>query len=457
MTETNRIEYKRELSEGLEREVVSFLNYRKGGTIYLGLDQSGESVGMMDVDQKQLIVKDRIKNNIRPSALGLFDIITERISDKNVIKITIASGLEKPYYLKKYGMSEKGCYLRLGSSAEPMSSKIIDELYAKRTRNTLSKIVAPRQDLKFSDLLIYYNELGYTLRHTMKKNLGLETEDAKLNYVGYLLSDKNHVTIKVAKYKGTNRVDLTENNEFGNQCLVKAVKQVIDKLNVENITINKITYKERIEYNLWHSIALREAVINAFVHNDYTNELTPKFEIFSDRIEITSAGSLPNGLSREGFFDGVSAPRNKELMRVFKDLELVEYLGSGIPRILEYYDKKCFVFLDHFLRIVFYKNNGDKEIASIEKGGVIDEKGGVIDEKGGVIDENIKLTVRQRDLLNHIQRNNRLTYIELSKMMGINQSAIGKHINFLKQKGFLVREKGTRGFWKVKKEVISNS
>ena len=243
---------------------------------------------------------------------------------------------------------------------------------------------------------------------------------------------------------------MTENNEFGNQCLVKAVKQVIDKLNVENITINKITYKERIEYNLWHSIALREAVINAFVHNDYTNELTPKFEIFSDRIEITSAGSLPNGLNREGFFDGVSAPRNKELMCVFKDLELVEYLGSGIPRILEYYDKKCFVFLDHFLRIVFYKNNGDKEIASIEKGSVIDEK-------GGVIDGNIKLTVRQRDLLNHIQRNNRLTYIELSKMMGINQSAIGKHINFLKQKGFLVREKGTRGFWKVKKEVISNS
>ena len=242
MIEINRIEYKRELSEGLEREVVSFLNYRKGGTIYLGLDQSGESVGMMNVDQKQLIVKDRIKNNIRSSALGLFDIITERISDKNVIKITIASGLEKPYYLKKYGMSEKGCYLRLGSSAEPMSSKMIDELYAKRTRNTLSKIVAPRQDLKFSDLLIYYNELGYTLRHTMKKNLGLETEDAKLNYVGYLLSDKNHVTIKVAKYKGTNRVDLTENNEFGNQCLVKAVKQVIDKLNVENITINKITY-----------------------------------------------------------------------------------------------------------------------------------------------------------------------------------------------------------------------
>ncbi len=149
---------------------------------------------------------------------------------------------------------------------------------------------------------------------------------------------------------------------------------------------------------------------------------------------------LPNELSKKEFFDGISAPRNKELMRVFKDLELVEYLGSGIPRILENYDKECFVFFENFLRIVFYNNIGDKHIAS--------------NKKGGVINQVIKPTLRQRDLLNHIQGNNRLTYVELSKIMGINQSAIGKHINILKQKGFLIRKKGTRGFWKVKKILL---
>ena len=82
------------------------------------------------------------------------------------------------------------------------------------------------------------------------------------------------------------------------------------------------------------TIAFREAIINAFVHNDYTREIAPKFEIFKDRIEITSAGSLPEGLSKSEFFDGFSIPRNKELMRIFKDLDLVEQLGSGIPRIL---------------------------------------------------------------------------------------------------------------------------
>lgn len=119
-------------------------------------------------------------------------------------------------------------------------------------------------------------------------------------------------------------------------------------------------YKRKGESCTWfrapqihNSIALKEAIINAFVHNDYTREIAPKFEIFSDRIEITSAGSLPHGLSAAEFFEGISFPRNKELMRIFKDLDLVEQLGSGIPRILESYSKDSFYFFENFLRMVF--------------------------------------------------------------------------------------------------------
>jgi predicted HTH transcriptional regulator len=97
------------------------------------------------------------------------------------------------------------------------------------------------------------------------------------------------------------------------------------------------------------------------VHNDYSREIPPKFEIFSDRIEITSAGSLPEGIGEEDFFDGVSVPKNKELMRIFRDLELVEQLGSGIPRILHAYGKESFRFMDNFMRISFPV---DKEVQS---------------------------------------------------------------------------------------------
>lgn len=98
---------------------------------------------------------------------------------------------------------------------------------------------------------------------------------------------------------------------------------------------------------------MREAVINALVHNDYTSEIPPKVEFFADRIEITSFGGLPQGMTVDEFFEGYSFPRNKELMRVFKDLDLVEHLGSGVPRILTTYGKECFKFTDNFLRMTF--------------------------------------------------------------------------------------------------------
>ena len=94
-------------------------------------------------------------------------------------------------------------------------------------------------------------------------------------------------------------------------------------------------------------------MINAIVHNDYTSEVPPKFEFFDDRIEITSFGSLPQGMTEKEFFEGYSIPRNKELMRVFRDLDLVEHLGSGIPRILRCYGKECFKFTENFLRMTF--------------------------------------------------------------------------------------------------------
>lgn len=137
------------------------------------------------------------------------------------------------------------------------------------------------------------------------------------------MADVNNVSIKVAKYKGLNRVELIENNEYGYCSLIKATKNVLDKIGVENTTFATITSKQRIERRLWNPIALQEAIYNAIVHNNYTREVPPKFEIFDDRIEITSAGSLPEGLSEADFFEGVSIPRNKELMRVYRDLELV--------------------------------------------------------------------------------------------------------------------------------------
>ena len=161
----------------------------------------------------------------------------------------------------------------------------------------------------------------------------LLTGDGSYNYVAYLLSDENGNSIKLAKYAGTDRCNLISNNEFGYCSLLKATDSVLDKLNIENTVTSVKTYPYRIDKTLWNNKTMRVLVINAIVHNDYSNEIPPKFEIFSDRVEITSAGRLPEGMDEEDFFNGVSNPRNKELMRVFRDVEMVESLGSGIPLV----------------------------------------------------------------------------------------------------------------------------
>ncbi len=353
MSETNRIEYKRELTPkvDIEKEVVAFLNYHEGGMIYIGIDKDGKTLGVSDIDSDMLKIKDRLKHNISPSAMGLFDVVTDNKDDIELIKIIIAGGTEKPYFKKKYGMTEKGCFIRIGTAAEPMQQAMIDRMFSSRTRNSLGKIRSHRQDLTFEQLKIYYEEIGLKLTKHFKKNLELLTEDEKLNYVAYLLADENGTSIKVAKYSGTDRVILIENNEYGYCSLIKATKRVLDKLDLENRTISKITSKERIDKRLWNAVALREAIVNAIIHNDYTREVPPKFEIFSDRLEINSYGGLFEGMTQIDFFEGLSLPRNKELMRVYKDLGMVEQLGSGVPRILQIYNKDCFKFSENFLRI----------------------------------------------------------------------------------------------------------
>lgn len=205
-----------------------------------------------------------------------------------------------------------------------MTESMIEDLFSRRIRNSLSKIESPRKSLSFEQLQIYYQSKDLTLNDKFKENLDLLTKDGKYNYIAYLLADNNGVSIKVAKYAGTTKVDLIENEEYGYCSLIKATKSVLDKFDVENKTSAKITSKERLERKLVDRVALREAVINAVVHNDYTYEVPPLFEIFSDRIVITSYGGLLNGLSEEDFFNCRSMPRNRELMRVFKDVGLVE-------------------------------------------------------------------------------------------------------------------------------------
>lgn len=281
--------------------------------------------------------------------MGLVDIGVETLSGKNVLHLSISEGMEKPYYIKRYGMSEKGCFIRSGSAVMPMNARMIERLLVRRSRIYLKQLSSPAQRLSFEQLRIFYHEHGHVLNDNFAGNLDFLTDDGKYNWLAYLLSDNNHVTFPFAKYAGNDKVELMVNQECGFCSLIRVADRLLERIRNTNETFTKITSTYRQEKQRFDLEAVREILINALVHNDYTYEMTPVVEVYSDRLSITSYGGLPLGLSKEEMFKGRSVRRNPELMRIFKDVELVEQLGSGMQRILKSYGPEIFDISDNFV------------------------------------------------------------------------------------------------------------
>lgn len=436
--EDSRTELKEILNDKFEKEIIAFLNH-SGGDLYIGVKDNLNVIGIDNnkIDKMQLEIKDRIKNNISPSLLGLFDLFVEEYDDKKIIHIKVAGGIEKPYYLKKKGMTPEGCFIRTGNSVEKMTDEQIKNLFSKRVRTSLKNIVSPTQQLSFSELKIYYLEMGYKVNDNFLRQLDLIMDDGKYNYLAYLLSDTNSVSIKVATYSGTNAYDLIENEEYGYCSLIKATKRVIEKFEMINRTYSKITGDaQRKELKMFDKEAVREALINAIVHNQWDTENPPKFEIFSDHISITSTGGLPQGISKEEFLKGYSFPRNPELMRVFKDLDLVEQLGTGIIRILQTYSSDVYVFTDNFIRVNFKFNSYNTLLDSLPNNN----------------SNNNNLSNTQNKIIKLIKDNTSITQNKLVEILNVSRTTLTNNLRILKELGYLRRIGSNKnGYWQLLK------
>jgi len=229
------------------------------------------------------------------------------------------------------------------------------------------------------------------------------------------------------------KYDLVENEEYGNRCLLTATHRVLERLESENRTFAQISYPTRVERSMVDKTALREAVINAIVHNDYSLAV-PLVEVFSDRITVTSAGGLVSGLSRKDFFNCRSMTRNRILMRVFRDVELVESLGSGMTRILRAYNRSIFDLTPSFLVVTF-------PLELLED-----------DMKGVTINEPINEPVKtlEEELLAVIRRKPTMSKEEFAHEIGKSRTTVTRIIQSLFEQGKIKRV-GSRktGHWEI--------
>ncbi|MFA6707537.1 MAG: ATP-binding protein, partial [Sphaerochaetaceae bacterium] len=416
-----------------------------GGELFIGITDDGSIFGVQNPDQLALVIIDRIKNNILPTTLGLFNVEVKQNGNHSYIRITVAQGLEKPYYLKKYGMSVKGCYTRIGSQSSPMTQNLIMELSSHRVAHTLSNVVSPNQHLTFTQLKIYYAEKGFDASSDyFLRNLGLYTEDDRYNYAAYLMADNNGNSVKVARFRGTEKLDILERNEFGRGCLIKSAYQVLDKLEVVNSTVVRVGGDAaRREYRLIDKDAIREAVLNAIIHNDYINGSYPVFEIYDDRIEVISTGGLPVGLTEDEFFKGRSHPRNRELMRIFSDMDLCEQLGSGMKKILKVYSKDIFDISEHFISVRFpYNKEAVKILDEQTNGGVNGGANGGVNGgvNGGANNEEVQLSENAMLVLHIIKQNGSYTQKQIAERSVLSIRSVQRAMKELRDKKIIERE-----------------
>ena len=419
MIETERIELKKILNDKLEKEVVGFLNTRHGGMIYIGVDDDGKVIGVNDIDKVELEIKDRIKQNISPSTIGLFEIITLEEDNKRYIQIIVSGGNQQPYYIKKFGMSSEGCYIRIGTSVEKMTDDLIMSLFQKREKKILTNILSPIKQLTFDFLIEKYKEKGYEIGENLLQQLEFYTENNEFNYVAFLFSEQNNLLFQYARYSNEDVFDLIEQKTFTNQSILKSALEIIDFLQMRNITYTKIVPNGREDIQKFNPIALREIVVNAIVHNDYRTNGMPTFEEFPNRFEISSFGGLPNGFTREDFLNGYSLPVNPTIIRIFRDLGLAERLGTGIRRVLKYYPKEIFKFSPNFIRVnIPFKMTNE------------------IDERPTI--------------LNLLKNNPYLTRKELANLLDKSESTVYRELTLLEKNGYIERIGSNKtGFWKV--------
>jgi len=321
---------------------VAFAN-TAGGSIVIGVrDRTKEVVGVKDPLAEEERLANAFADGIRP--LLIPDIQIHSWRDREVIVVIIPHAIG-PYYVRSEG-SESGVYIRLGSTNRRAGPEMIGEIRLL-ARNTFFDeqpcTEASSEEVDFRAASEFFAAVSRPLNSPERKSLGLVVEyrgrEVPTNGA-VLLFGKNRrrlfpdANIRCARFRGidTSRfIDQTEIEEYLPKAVESAVS-FVERHTLQGIEIGRIRRKERSEYP---STAVREAIINAVVHADYSISGTnTKLAIFDDRIEITNPGLLPFGLTIEAALSGVSRLRNRVIGRTFRELGLIEQWGSGIGRMI---------------------------------------------------------------------------------------------------------------------------
>ena len=328
MRETATLEFKQQLSKSYLKTVSAYANYGTGKIIF-GIADDGTPVGLADPQDTCLRIEHAINDSIDP--LPRFELSIE--GDTRTVTLTVHEGPDKPY------LSSGRAYRRTDTSTVEVSRLEYGRLVLTGEHVSFDALVAKEQNLAFGHLeKELASKLGLKpLDQNSLISLELMAPSGEYCNAAALLADSNHFPgIDIARFGGSINI-IHSRHTFERTSVLEQMQRTLEVFDTY-YAYEEIVGFERITKTLVPREAFREAIANALVHRCWDVRANIKVGMFADRIEITSPGGLPAGITEELYLaGGPSVARNPILANVFFRLGHIERFGTGIPRILDEY------------------------------------------------------------------------------------------------------------------------
>ena len=419
--ENETTEFKASMSQ-LDKGIIgltAMLNRHNHGTLYIGVDDDGNVIGM-DVGAGTVeTIRNRIRSFVQPQVVP--EISRHETDDgRSYISVRV-TGYNIPY------SCDGRYYIRNVSSNESAGPDVVAQLVMARGIDLLKDQRSDLQELTFNTLfgIMVTRDLHPRKDAGFYRSHGMVDEHGMFNLTAYLVSDQNSIPMQVVRFNGTDRTAVSSRTDFGGQSLIASARAILEHVSSYMLTEVDLSGGERTERNLFDFDAFREAWINACVHNSWGALVPPSVLVFFDRMEIVSYGRIPFPLAMDDFYNGDSRPVNRSLFELFTLVGLTEQSGHGVPTIVRSYGREAFHITDNGM-VVTIPFSFEPDFARARK----------------AVEDVSDLDEDSRKVLRYLDSNPDAKLSDVAEETGIGLSSVKKIVSSLKSEGRL-RNDGT--------------
>lgn len=424
--EKETTEFKEIVVEDIKKEVIAFAN-SGGGTLYIGIRDDGEIIGVEKTNEEMLKISNMIIDSIKPDVTMFVHYDTEEQDGKKIIVINVQRGTERPYYIAKKGLRPEGVYIRQGTSSVPATDTAIRHMIKETDGDSFEEMRSLEQNLTFQSVKKEFALRNLEFGPQQMQTLKILNSDGIYTNLGLLLSEQCIHTIKAACFQGTDQSVFQDRREFSGS-LMQQLNDVYSYIDMHNQIRSTFEDLRRIDILDYPKVAVREALLNLLVHRDYAFRASALISIYTDRIEFVSIGGLLPGIALDDIMSGVSVCRNQNLANIFYRLELIEAYGTGMRKIMGAYrnmDRKPLVEItSNSFKIILPNSNVSTESYETDDSSSVNS-----------------ISQNERKILDYVKDNAFVTRADVEKLLEISASTASRLLKHMVEKRDLLQQK----------------